>query len=103
MVYIMQTNYIISCNVVSVWFFYLCSILFNMMCVGQFCPVLQLCEKKGSAQYPVWGETNIREHPAEEWTKLPSEERWSMFVRNGAVSEDDGHLGTFVQGAWWTY
>ena len=71
----------------------------NSTCVGQFCPVFQLCERKGPAQYPVWGETNIRGHPAEEWTKLPSEERWSMFVRNWAVSEDDGHLGTFVRGA----
>ena len=71
-------------------------------CVGQFCPVFQLCERKGPAQYFVWDETNIRGRPAEEWTKLPSEERWSMFVRNWAVFEDDGHLGTFVRGAWWT-
>ena len=68
-------------------------------CVVQFCPELQLCEKKGPAQYPVWGETNIRGHPAEEWIKLSSEERWSMFVENWAVSEDDKDLGTFVQGS----
>ena len=76
--------------------------IYMCVCVGQFCPVFQLCERKGPAQYPVWGEMNFRGHPAEEWTKLPSEERWSMFVRNWAVSEDDGHLGTFVRGAWWT-
>ena len=76
--------------------------IYIYMCVGQFCPVFQLCEGKGPAQYPVWGETNIRGHPAEKWIKLPSEERWSMFVRNWAVSEDYGHLGTFVRGAWWT-
>ena len=51
-------------------------------CVGQFCPVFQLCEGKGPTQYPMWGETNIRGHPAEEWIKLPSEDRWNMFVRN---------------------
>ena len=71
-------------------------------CVGQFCPVFQLCERKGPAQYPVWGEMNIRGHPAEEWTKLPSEEMWSVSVRNWVVSEDDGHLGTFVRDAWRT-
>ena len=59
--------------------------------------------RKGPAQYPVWGQTNIRGQPAKEWIKLPSEERWSMLVRNWAVSEDDGHLGTFVRGIWWTY
>ena len=77
-------------------------ILFNIKCVGQFCPGFQLCKGKGLAQYPVWRETNIWGHPAEEWIKLPSEERWSMFARNWAVSEDDGHLGTFVRGAWLT-
>ena len=58
---------------------------------------------KGPAQYPVWGQTNIRGQPANEWTKLPSEERWSMLVRNGAMPADDGHLGTFVRGIWWTH
>ena len=65
-------------------FFYELKTIKNFIetCVGRFCPVFQLCVRKGPAQYPVWGETNIRGHPAEEWTKLPSEERWSMFVRN---------------------
>ena len=72
----------------------------NSSCVGQFCPVFQLCERKGPAQYSVWEETDIRGCPPEKWTKLPSEERWSTFVRNGAVSENDGHLGTSVRGAW---
>ena len=74
----------------------------NNSCVGQFCPGFQLCKGKGPAQYPVRRESNIRGHPAEEWIKLPSEERWSMFARNWAVFEDDGHLGTFVRGAWLT-
>ena len=69
-------------------------------CVGQFCPVFQLCERKGPAQYSVWEETDSRRCPPEEWTKLPSEERWNTFVRNGAVSENDGHLGTSVRSAW---
>ena len=56
--------------------------------------------RKGPAQYPVRGQTNIRGQPAEEWTKLPSEERRSLLVMNWAVSEEDGHLGTFVRGIW---
>ena len=59
--------------------------------------------RKSPAQYPVWGQTNIRGQPANEWTKLPSEERWSMLMRNWVVFEDDGHLGAFVRGIWWTY
>ena len=85
----------------------------NTLCVGQFCPMFKLCgrearpniifihtnrARKGPAQYPVWGQTNIRGQPAEEWTKLPSEERWGILIRNWAVSEDDGHFGTFVRG-----
>ena len=58
--------------------------------------------RKGPAQYPVWGQTNIRGQPAEEWIKLPSEERWSMLIKNWAASEDDGHFGTFVRGIWKT-
>ena len=58
--------------------------------------------RKGPAQYPVWGQTNIRGQSAEEWTKLPSEERWSILMRNRAVSEDEGHFGTFVRDIWWT-
>ena len=59
--------------------------------------------RKGQAQYPVWGQTNIRGQPTKEGIKLSSEERWSMLVRNWAVSEDDGHLETFVRGIWWIY
>ena len=70
-------------------------------CVGQFCPVFQLCEREGPAQYSVWEETDIRGRLPEECTKLPSEERRSMLVENWAVSENDGHLGTSVRGVWW--
>ena len=81
----------------EVWFcFYI------YFCVGQFCPMFKLWARKGLAQYPVWGQTSVRGRPAEELTKLPSEERLSMVVRNWAVSEDEGHLGTFVRGIWWT-
>ena len=59
--------------------------------------------RKGQAQYPVWGQANIRGQPTKEEIKLPSEERWSMLVRNWAVSEDDSHLGNFVRDIWWTY
>ena len=30
--------------------------------------------RKGQSQYPVWGQTNIREQPTKEGIKLPSEE-----------------------------
>ena len=95
----------ISCFFFSIIFFFFFGkfvqfVFFNGYCVGQFYPVFQLCERKGPAQYSVWEETDIRGCPPEEWTKLPSEERWSTFVRNGAVSENDGHLGTSVRGAW---
>ena len=56
--------------------------------------------RKGPAQYPARGQMKVRGQPFEEWTKLPSEESWSMLVRNWAMSEDDGLLGTFVRGIW---
>ena len=70
------------------------------ICVGQFYPGLQQCKGKGPAQYPVWGDMNIRGRPANERAKLPSEERCSMLTGSGSASEDYGHLGTFVRGAW---
>ena len=91
---------------------------FYALCVGQSspafklywrrsCPISSLIRtndvRKGQAQYPVWGQTNIWGQPTKEGIKLPFKERWSMLVRNWAVSEDDGHLGTFVRGIWWTY
>ena len=51
-------------------------------CVGQFCPGFQQCKGKGPAQCLVWRDTNIRGRPAEEWIKLPSDERCSMLARS---------------------
>ena len=56
--------------------------------------------RKGPAQYPVRGQMKVRGQPFKEWTKLSSEESWSMLVRNWAMSKDDGLLGTFVRGIW---
>ena len=56
--------------------------------------------RKGPAQYPARGQTKVRGQPFEEWTKLPSEDSWSMLVRNWAMSEDNGLLGTFVRDIW---
>ena len=74
-------SYLLNINWITFMFWYLKNIY--IYCVGQFCPVFQLCERKGPAQYSVWEETDIRGCPPEEWTKLPSEERWNTFVRNG--------------------
>ena len=74
--------------------------IYNTYCVGQFCPMFKLWARKGPAQYSVQGQTSIRGRLAEELTKLPSEERWSIVVRNWAVSEDEGHLGIFFRGIW---
>ena len=106
----------LGCGVLlGLWFFFF---FVYCWCGGQLSPVFKLYwrrtgpisspirtngVRRGQAQYPVWGQTNIRGQPTKEGIKLPSEERWSVLVRNCAVSEDDSHLGTFVRGIWWTY
>ena len=67
------------------------------MC-GPILPYVQNVGKEGpgpisSLRANEYSRTSIRG-----MAKLPSEERWSMLVRNWAVSEDEGHLETFVRG-----
>ena len=83
-------------------YFYLINVIIGNIWsyVGQFYPGLQQCKGKGPAQYLVWGDMNIRGRPANERAKLPSEERCNMLTGSGTASEDYGHLGTLVRGAW---
>ena len=86
---------------IDVWAnFALCS-----NCVGgsqaQYYPHPYKWSKEGPGPISsVRARPNIRGQPAEKWTKLPSEEKWSILMRNRAVSEDNGHFGTFVRGIW---